>query len=459
MGILRTIIEAKKKEVFSLPNVDLKHLPLRRDFIGSLMRQGRPSIIAEIKPTSPSEGALFPRSSVPSIVKAYNESADAISVLCDKEFFGGGYDLLREVRSLSDKPLLAKAFIIDPKQIRNAAADGADAVLLIASILTNDQLKEFVRLAADLDLGILLEVHSEKEVKQVSDVFANLPAHTQQKILVGINNRDLDTLSVDLAVTERLASAVREAMPTLRGIIAESGIKSHADVARLEKYVQGFLVGTSILRSDNPTNFLASLFPAQTKVKFCGMTNKEDVVATENLHVDFVGFIFVPSSPRHVTLEEAIRLTKNIKQAKTVAVFADMSLQDIQRHVAALQPDYIQLHGEPDMNLCRQLTVPVIQAFRGVPSLEVLEKFLKICPYVLIDKEEGKDMVDLRAISALPADIRSRVFLAGGLTPTNVLNAINDVHPYAVDSARGIESEPGKKDKALMHSFLAQLSA
>ncbi len=491
--LLQKIIEAKKREVSSLPESFAAHFGERRDFIAALIRPdgfdpfdrlragtlttSRRSIIAEIKPKSPSEGTIFPRSSVPSIGKAYNENADAISVLCDTEFFGGGYDLLQEVRSLTNRPILAKEFMIDAKQIRSAASHGADAVLLIASILTKDQLAEFMQLAADLDLSVLLEVHSGKDVKKVSDVFIDLPTDTQQKILVGINNRDLDTLSVDLTVTQRLAPLIRELMPSLRCIIAESGIRSHTDVARLSKYVQGFLVGSSILRSDNPTNFLASLFsprpkvclpvgmacPAEpqmrSRVKFCGMTNEEDIVAAENLHVDFVGFIFVPSSPRHVTLAEAIRLTKKVKHAKTVGVFADMLLQDMQRHIDVLHLDYVQLYGNPEMDLCRQLNVPVIQAFRGVPSSEVLEIFLKICPYVLIDKEEGKDTVDLRAISALPAGIRSRLFLAGGLTPTNVLSAIKDVHPYAVDSARGIESEPGKKDGARMQSFLAQLSA
>lgn len=457
--ILQKIVAAKQEEVALLLEEPVIASVQRRDFVGALMRPDRRSIIAEIKPKSPSQGAIFPRSSIPSIVEAYNTSADAISVLCDEEFFGGGYDLLREVRSMTDKPILAKEFIIDPKQIRYAASQGADAVLLIAAILNGAQLREFATEASTLGLGCLIEVHSDEDVKKVAETYEKLPQIVLQQVLIGINNRDLDTLEVDLSVTERLAPIIRKTMPEIRGIIAESGIGAPEDVGRLRKHVQGFLIGTSVLRSANPARFLDSLLASKTAVKFCGMTNSEDLVAAEKLNVDFVGFIFVPSSPRHINLEDARKLRKSIKHAKTVGVFVDMSKEDIERHIDALRLDYVQLHGKPYIELCRAISVPVIQAFRGVPSIETLEKFLAVCPYVLVDKEDGKEEADFQAISFLPAHIRSRVFLAGGLNPENVREAASMVHPFAVDCARGIEAVLGKKDKELMTSFLTALTA
>ncbi len=459
MHILQKIVEAKKKEILSLPEIDVANLPPRKDFVGALLQAVRPSIIAEIKPKSPSQGFLFERSKVPSIVTAYNTNADAISVLCDKEFFGGGYDLLREVRALTGKPILAKEFIIDAKQIRYAAESGADAILLIASILTDEELSELATDAALLGLGVLLEVHSEKEVQRVAQTYQSMPSSSQAQIVIGINNRDLDTLEIDLRVTERLAPKIRELMPSIRCVITESGVKSSDDVLRLQKHVQGFLIGTSILRSENPADFLSSLFPSEIKVKFCGMTNADDIVAAEDMRVDFLGFIFVPSSPRHVSLEQAIQLKKDVRHAKTVGVFTDMPLEQIEKHIKALKLDYVQLHAKPDIQLCKDLSVPVIQAFRGVPSVDILEEFLDVCPYVLIDKEDGKDQIDFHAISSLPKHIQSRVFLAGGLNPSNISQATQMTHPYAVDCARGIESAPGKKDKSLMASFLTSLAA
>lgn len=456
MAILRTIIEVKKREVLSLPT-NVTHRRTPKDFVGTLLRSHRTALIAEVKPKSPSQGVIFSREKVPSIVAIYNEHADAISVLCDKEFFGGGYDLLREVRSLTEKPILAKEFIIDSRQIHYTAAEGADAVLFIAAILTVEELREFCITASDLGLGCIVEVHSAEEVQKTAQVYNSLPLATRQRILLGINNRNLDTLEVDLSVTELLAPLIRKTMPTIRGIIAESGIEKPSDIQRLRTHVQGFLIGTSILRAENPEQFLDALLPRKTLVKFCGMTNSEDIATAESLQTDFIGFIFVPSSPRAIDISVAERLRVGVHHAKTVGVFTNSTKEEIEKHVVRLRLDYVQLHGTPNLELCRSLSVPVIQAFWGVPSVETLEAFLALCPYVLIDKEKGKEEADFKAIANLPLHIRSRVFLAGGLKPTTIQAAVAMIHPFAVDVARGIEAAPGKKDPALMTSFLTAL--
>ncbi|MFA5272960.1 MAG: phosphoribosylanthranilate isomerase [Candidatus Peribacter sp.] len=194
------------------------------------------------------------------------------------------------------------------------------------------------------------------------------------------------------------------------------------------------------------------------KVKFCGMTRSADIEAAEELVVDFIGFVFVPSSPRFVTFTEAQKLRESIRSAKAVGVFMGTSVVDIQRGADALQLDFIQLHDAPDIDRVKNISKSVIQAFSGVPDLLTLETFLQYCPYVMIDKKKGEDEVDFEAVAMLPLHIRSKLFLAGGLTPGNVRSAVDRVQPFAVDSARGIESEPGIKNHHRMLAFFQALS-
>lgn len=194
------------------------------------------------------------------------------------------------------------------------------------------------------------------------------------------------------------------------------------------------------------------------KVKFCGMTRKEDIAAAEQLSVDFVGFVFVPSSPRSIKFDEARELRKSIGVAKAVGVFVDDPVNLIEKHADALQLDFIQLHSSPDIERIKKISKPVIQAFRGVPDAQTLELFLEYCLYILIDKAKGPEEADFDAVADLPSHIRQKLFLAGGLTPGNVRSAADRIQPFAVDCARGIESEPGIKNHHRMLAFSHALS-
>ena len=257
-SILQTIVATKKQEIASLPNT----MPKRASgpsFIDAIL-QRNPALIAEIKPKSPCGGHLLEREDVPELVRLYTQHAQAISVLCDETYFGGGFDLLREVRSLTDKPLLAKEFIIDPKQINHAAKNGASAILLIANILEEGTMSHLAAHAITLGLDVLLEVHTENDVRKAVMVFQSLPETFQEHVLFGINNRHLDTLEVDLAITSKIAPLLKKVLPTIRGIIAESGIKTRGDIEHLQPFVQGFLIGTSILQAEDPALHFRSLF-------------------------------------------------------------------------------------------------------------------------------------------------------------------------------------------------------
>jgi phosphoribosylanthranilate isomerase len=193
------------------------------------------------------------------------------------------------------------------------------------------------------------------------------------------------------------------------------------------------------------------------RVKFCGMTREEDIRAAEEFSIDFIGLIFVASSPRSVTVREAEKLRGTIKRAKVVGVFMDQSPSTVNETGTSLRLDYVQLHGKPDLKKIESITLPVIQAFRGVPDTATLSKFMKACAYILIDKADGEDCADFEAIAALPSAIKKKLFLAGGLTPENVHDAVKTIHPFAVDCARGIESSPGRKSLARMTDFLHSL--
>ena len=250
MTFLSSIIERKKLEVKTLPAFNP---PRTERSLVTALRSKNPSLLAEIKPRSPSKGELIDRADIPRIVSVYSECAQGISVLCDHDDFGGGYDLLQEVRALTDLPLLAKEFIIDPVQISTARQHGADAVLLIAAILTSDEIQNLAQCSLDLEMCVLLELHNEDDVKKIPDL-------SQDHLILGINNRDLRTLAIDLSVTQRLAPSLRQKFPRYL-LLSESGVASRSDIDRLKSFVDGFLMGTALLTSPDPRTAILQMFP------------------------------------------------------------------------------------------------------------------------------------------------------------------------------------------------------
>ncbi|MDD5751204.1 MAG: indole-3-glycerol phosphate synthase TrpC [Candidatus Peribacteraceae bacterium] len=261
MTILDQIVGTKKKEIAQMAKSLPPRTKSRRSFLEAL-RASHPAFIAEVKPKSPSEGVLISMDRIPELVEAYDRSATAISVLCDETYFGGGYDLLSQVASLTDKPLLAKEFIIDEKQIAMAASHGASAVLLIAAILDEKELATLVDAAICANCDVLLELHDSDDLEKAIRVLSVLGEHEKSRVIIGINNRNLDSLTVDIAQTEQLAPLARELLGKDHLIISESGLDSAEACLRLRPFVDGFLIGTSILRSPDPKAFLSSLISA-----------------------------------------------------------------------------------------------------------------------------------------------------------------------------------------------------
>jgi indole-3-glycerol phosphate synthase len=252
--ILDNIVEQKKREVAQLPTRivaagDLRDAMLehgeRRDFLAALRKPkfGPVALIAEVKKASPSAGVICQDFDPVRIAKDYEAAgASCLSVLTDEQFFQGSLDYLRQIRAAVKLPLLRKDFIIDERQILEAIEWGADAILLIVAILSDEQLRHFHSLAAEAGLAVLVEVHDEAELERAQKIGAEL---------IGMNNRDLKSFKVDLATTERLAAKLFPTPATRHSslLVAESGIHTHADVARLARCGAGaILVGESLVK-------------------------------------------------------------------------------------------------------------------------------------------------------------------------------------------------------------------
>lgn len=209
---------------------------------------GEPRIIAEIKAASPSAGAIVENPDVETIARAYRDGgAAALSVVTEPRYFKGSRDWLARASGAAGLPVIMKDFVVDPVQIHRGIAAGADAILLLASLLDAAALREFIAVAGELGCDALVEVHDDRELDAAIEAGASL---------VGVNNRNLRDFFVDLATSERLAARI----PAGAVRVAESGIRSHADVARLAASgFRAFLVGESLLRQADRAAALRAL--------------------------------------------------------------------------------------------------------------------------------------------------------------------------------------------------------
>ena len=261
--ILEKIVWEKDKEVASarerVPLEKLKEqiaaLPATRDFLAALGAAApKPAVIAEIKKASPSKGVIREDFDPEAIARGYAAGgASCLSVLTDKAFFQGGFEVLVQVRQVVDLPLLCKDFILSPYQLYQARAAGADAALLIAAILTDQDMAYLLKVARFLGLAVLVEVHDAAELDRVLAL--------EGVNLVGINNRDLASFAVDLATTTTLLETHGERLRA-KGIlvVSESGLGQRADLDRVQAAGAGaVLVGEALMRQADVTAALKGL--------------------------------------------------------------------------------------------------------------------------------------------------------------------------------------------------------
>ena len=285
VDVLARIVARKRVEVAErLRGQRTPAEPTIRSLSAALARPGA-RFVMEVKRASPSGHVA--RASVEQALAAYAPIADAISVLVDGPAFGGSFADLAQVRAGYDGPIIAKDFVVDPVQVSEARSHGADAVLVMLSVLDDGEAAAVIAEARSLGMDALVEVHDEAELARALALGAPL---------LGINNRDLKTLTIDLAVTERLAPLV----PPGRVLVSESGVRSNRDVRRLAPLVDAFLVGSSLMAAHDIARAARELVFGATKI--CGLTRLDDVRAAAAHGASHAGLIFVEQSPRRVDL-------------------------------------------------------------------------------------------------------------------------------------------------------------
>jgi len=256
VSVLERIVEAKRAEIAAArerASLDTVKAQARsasavRDFVGAL-RAKRPAVIAEIKKASPSRGVLREQFEPAAIARSYERAGAAcLSVLTDRQFFQGAPEHLLAARSACALPVLRKDFVIEPYQVFESRALGADCILLIAACLSVDEMLELERIATALGMAVLAEVHDAEELER---------ALSLKTPLIGINNRNLRTFETRLETTLNLLSRV----PKERIVVTESGILGGTDVKRMrDAGVETFLVGEAFMRSSDPGAALRELF-------------------------------------------------------------------------------------------------------------------------------------------------------------------------------------------------------
>ena len=254
----REVAVARERVTLDQLKKQVAELPATRDFVAALRAACRkPAVIAEVKKASPSKGVIREDFDPEAIARGYAAGgASCLSVLTDRQFFQGGFDVLVQVRQVVDLPLLCKDFILSPYQLYQARAAGADAALLIAAILSDVDFTYLLKVARSLGLAVLVEVHDAEEMERV------LALEGVQ--LIGINNRDLATFHTDLATTEQLTARYGERIRE-RGclLVSESGLFSRDDLDRVQSAgADAVLVGESLMRQADVTAALEALIGA-----------------------------------------------------------------------------------------------------------------------------------------------------------------------------------------------------
>ena len=440
----------------------------RRPFAPAISRPGQVNVIAEFKRRSPSRGVIREDLHPVTVAQAYEVAgAAALSVLTEEQFFGGTMEDLREARAATLLPTLSKDFVVDPYQVWDAWYAGADAVLLIVAALEDRELEQLLATATEAGLDALVEVHDARELRRALRAGARI---------VGVNNRDLTTMAVDLETSLSLAPLVPDDVVA----VAESGIRGPGDVRRLrDAGYDAVLVGEHLMSERDPGKALETIIRESSArrwsgranragtrvfVKVCGITTVDDALLAARAGADAVGLVFWPGSPRRVDLETARRISAALPPfVLRVGVFVDAPRAELETAAREVGLDVLQLHGQEAPEDLSGLPRRVVKAVPVGPGFvaESALRYAGAADGILLDsRPSGASPPGGTGTTfdwSLAREVREKVpflVLAGGLTPDNVGRALTAVRPDAVDVSSGVESAPGHKDPAKVRAFL-----
>ncbi|MDR9891400.1 bifunctional indole-3-glycerol-phosphate synthase TrpC/phosphoribosylanthranilate isomerase TrpF [Pseudenterobacter timonensis] len=436
-------VEARKAQQ-PLASFQNEVVPSSRRFYDAL-RGARTAFILECKKASPSKGVIRDDFDPARIAGIYKHHASAISVLTDEKYFQGSFDFLPVVSSIAPQPILCKDFIIDPYQIWLARFYQADACLLMLSVLDDDQYRQLAAVAHSLNMGVLTEVSNEEELERAIALEAKV---------VGINNRDLRDLSIDLNRTRELAPRLGSGVT----VISESGITTYAQVRELSHFANGFLIGSALMSEDDLSAAIRRVLLGENKV--CGLTRPEDAAAALEAGAIYGGLIFVAASPRCVTDEQA-RTVMAGAPLRYVGVFRDAPVDEVVAKAQSLELAAVQLHGGEDQAYIDQLrdALPAqVQIWKALSVGHTLppRNLQRVDKYVLDNGQGGTgERFDW---SLLGGEQLDNVLLAGGLGPDNCVAAAK-AGCAGLDFNSGVESQPGIKDASKLASVFKTLRA
>lgn len=477
-NVLDKIVENKRKELI----IQKEQLPLKQfvdkldvnnnSFYAALAANGT-SYIFECKKASPSKGLIRENFDLNEITTAYSKQAACFSVLTDEKYFQGKYEYLSYVSNKVEQPCLNKDFFIDAYQIHLARHLGASAVLLMLSVLSDEQYSELSALAVQYKMDVLTEVSNKEETERALALGANI---------IGINNRNLRDLSTDLATTEQLAPLIKQDSRFNGVIISESGIYTHQDILRLSPLVDGFLVGSALMAQPNLDQAIAQLVFGTIKV--CGMTSLEQVNMVSKHPVSYLGFIFAPNSKRYISIETALEIkhhTQSNIHPKFVGVFVNSPIEIVAEYSHKLNLACVQLHGDESNDYIvklKNLLPPhceiwkVVSVEHNAPSVkkQLDDALGRLNPLmenstikrVLLDCKVGDktggtgQSFDWQLLDNIAN--KSAIVLAGGITNHNIESA-SGLGVGIIDVNSGVEDKPGIKSDQLLSNLFETLRA
>ncbi|MFP1877657.1 bifunctional indole-3-glycerol-phosphate synthase TrpC/phosphoribosylanthranilate isomerase TrpF [Lonsdalea quercina] len=433
---------AQRRQQQPLADFQSQIVPSQRSFYQAL-KQTRPAFILECKKASPSKGLIREDFDPAAIAQVYKEYASAISVLTDEKYFQGNVEFLTRVSAAVHQPVLCKDFIIDPYQIYLARYYQADAILLMLSVLDDSQYQTLAEVAHSLKMGVLTEVSNPEELERAIALKAQV---------VGINNRDLRDLSIDLNRTRTLAPQ----LPPDVTVISESGISRYAQIQALSRYADGFLIGSSLMSQSDLAMAVRRVILGDNKI--CGLTREEDAQTAYQAGAVYGGLIFVESSSRSITLQQASDVMAGAP-LRYVGVFRNAPLSDIATAAHELRLTAVQLHGDEDAayiaTLRQQLPADcqIWQAVSVGESLPTLDR-----PHVdriVLDNAQGGSgkAFNWQVLEGAKLD---NVLLAGGISPDNADRAAT-FGCAGLDMNSGVESQPGIKDARKIQAIFKTL--
>jgi len=420
--------------------------PSYRDFYGAL-KKSRQVFIFECKRRSPSEGILCHHYPVIQMAKTYEPFADVISVLTNQRYFDGCLTHLKQVSDNVKVPVLCKDIIVSPYQVILARHYGADAILLMLSVLDDETYRECHALAEELKMGVLTEVITENELLRAAQLKAKA---------IAINHRDLQTFQIDKDRVINLSSH----FPKETIIIAASGISTHQEIVRLTPYVNGFLIGSSLSKSKSIELTLRELVYGPVKV--CGLTRAQDSINAYEQGAIYGGLIFAPNSKRCIALSRAQEITASVP-LRYVGVFSQQPIDLVQYYATVLELCAVQLHGNETPEYIATLreglpsTCQIWLAINGQMPLptSLPEQVDKLVLDNIQDNQGGTGFTfDWQSVHHY--GIRQHCFLAGGISPNNVLSA-KQMGLFGLDVNSGVEQAPGIKNLALLKQLFHRL--